>query len=430
MYFCTPDKVAKKFSFTLDLDQENLLVNDCRYLNYESFADELLHKSSCNLHLAHFNIVSLLKYFDKLNQFLSQLLKKLHVICLGETRLEDHNLKHAYLPGYKLYHRNSNTSAGGAAIFVVDSLNVKKLNNLNLGIANVDAWLEISDNTNKSLIVGTICRHSHNDLGKFECAFVKTIKSMKAKQKYLVFGDFNINSLKVDSSAVIDNYFNHLRDWGCIQLIDKPTRVSQSSSTVIDHIYTNSTLLIAVEPAVMYHDMTYHLPIFANYKCLFRKNKVNRQLILKLQQDKVEPFLIELERCLTEEFLKRDFGLKNLLGVFTKLTSRFFPITTPSRNQSRISKNPWITKGLPTSIRHKNKLCAKCLATKNPDSLSKYKKYQNRLTHIKQASKRHYCITLFSSSNSAAETWKHINHILRNRNQPSLLPESLDVRKK
>ena len=162
--------------FTLDLDQENFFVNDCRYLNYESFADELLHSSSSKLHLAHFNIVSLLKNFDKLNQYLSQLPKKLNIICLCETMLKDQNLKHAYLPGYKLYHRNSNSSAGGAAIFVVDNLKVKELNNLNLSIADVeDVWLEISDNTNKSLVVGRIYRHPHNDLGKFECAFVKTI---------------------------------------------------------------------------------------------------------------------------------------------------------------------------------------------------------------------------------------------------------------
>ena len=200
---------------------------------------------------------------------------------------------------------------------------------------------------------------------------------MKAKQKYLVFGDFTFNSLQVDSSPVIDNYFNHLRNWGCIQLIDKPTRITQSSNTVIDHIYTNSSLLNAVEAAVIYHGITNHLPIFANYKSLLRKNKVNWQLIRKLQQDKVEPFLIELERCLKEEFLKRDFGFEHLLGIFTKLTNSFFPKTTPSRNQCRISKNALITKGLLTSSRHKNKLpvYAKYLATKNPDSLSKYKKY-------------------------------------------------------
>ena len=197
-------------------------------------------------------------------------------------------------------------------------MKVKELNNLNLCIADVeDVWLEISDNTNKSLIVGTIYHHRHNDMGKFESAFVKTIKSMKAKQKYLVFGDIN--------SAVIDNYFNHLRNWRCIQLIDKPTRITQSSSTVIDHIYTNSILLNAVEPAVICRDMTDHLPIFAYYNCLFRKNKANRQLIRKLQQDKVEPFLIELERCLKEEFLKRGFGFENRLDVFTKLANSFFP---------------------------------------------------------------------------------------------------------
>ena len=46
-------------------------------------------------------------------------------------------------------------------------------------------------------------------------------------------GDYNINYDKAMLSQATADYINHIASLGCIQLIDKLTRISQTSNTVL-----------------------------------------------------------------------------------------------------------------------------------------------------------------------------------------------------
>ena len=98
--------------------------------------------------------------------------------------------------------------------------------------------------------MGSVYRNPHNDNKSFKDAFVNVIKSFKANQNYVVLGDYNINYDKAMLSQATADYINHIASLGCIQLIDKPTRISQTSNTAIDHIYVNSSLLNYVLPFI------------------------------------------------------------------------------------------------------------------------------------------------------------------------------------
>jgi len=84
-------------------------------------------------------------------------------------------------------------------------------------------------------------RHPNSEIKSFGDAFVNVIKSFKANKNYIALGDYNINYDRVVSSQNISNYFNHLCSVGCLQLINKPTRVSKTSSSIIDYVYTKSS---------------------------------------------------------------------------------------------------------------------------------------------------------------------------------------------
>ena len=62
-----------------------------------------------------------------------------------------------------------------------------------------------------------------------------------------------------------------------------------------------------------------------------------------------------------------------------------------SRKEKRLNEKPWITRGILTSIKTKNRLFQK-YKSNNSDSSKKqqYKKYLNKLTHIKNIVKRSY----------------------------------------
>ena len=88
--------------------------------------------------------------------------------------------------------------------------------------------------------------------------------------------------------------------------------------------------------------------------------------------------------------------------------------------------NPWITKGIMNSIKHKDKLVYKLNKTNNiqrkTELKSKLRSYQNILQKVKRKAKLNYWNHKFNSDNSnIKETWKNINTLLnRNKNKQDL----------
>ena len=67
----------------------------------------------------------------------------------------------------------------------------------------------------------------------------------------MVLGDFNVNCDEPSSTQAIKQYTNHIRSVSCTQLINQPIRITQTSSTVIDHIYVNSSPVSHVTPTIV-----------------------------------------------------------------------------------------------------------------------------------------------------------------------------------
>ena len=59
--------------------------------------------------------------------------------------------------------------------------------------------------------------------------------------------------------TAITNYANLISDVGCTLIINLPTRIGQKSSTIIDHIYTNTTFINQITPIVFLEDIFDHL---------------------------------------------------------------------------------------------------------------------------------------------------------------------------
>ena len=80
-----------------------------------------------NLSICHVNIVSLNKNIDKLEEFLNKFSHLPDIICVSETRTNEVNVKNINIPGYNFFFNNSSTRAGGAGIYIIDSLTCREL---------------------------------------------------------------------------------------------------------------------------------------------------------------------------------------------------------------------------------------------------------------------------------------------------------------
>ena len=71
-----------------------------------------------------------------------------------------------------------------------------------------------------------------------------------------------MNTLDYSTNSKIKNFVNLIFSNGLISLISKPTRITKSSITCIDHIYTNSYINYDITAGIVKTDISDHFPIF------------------------------------------------------------------------------------------------------------------------------------------------------------------------
>ena len=85
----------------------------------------------------------------------------------------------------------------------------------------------------------------------------------KTKKISYLTGDFNIDLLKSDVCEYSNRFCEQLFTSSFFPLINKPTRITQHTATLIDNIFTND--LDQIESSInglIYSDISDHLPIF------------------------------------------------------------------------------------------------------------------------------------------------------------------------
>ena len=122
-------------------------------------------------------------------------------------------------------------------------------------------WLDISDQKNK-YIVTVIYRHpSLIEIDKFLMDFASCLANISASNKiFYAVVDFNINIDQSNRTNTAIEYLNIILSNGALPIITILTRVTSSSSTIIDHIITND-LTHNFTPFMIQEDMTDHFPI-------------------------------------------------------------------------------------------------------------------------------------------------------------------------
>ncbi len=79
-------------------------------------------------------------------------------------------------------------------------------------------------------------------------------------KKCYIMGDFNINLLKRDTENSVQLFLDMLNTYSFYPLIDKPTRITGESATLIDTIFTND--FSSHRAGILITDISDHLPIF------------------------------------------------------------------------------------------------------------------------------------------------------------------------
>ena len=122
-------------------------------------------------------------------------------------------------------------------------------------------------NTDKVCIVGVIYKPPISNIHEFTNIIIPIINKANRENKMLyLMGDYNINLLNSETHGPTSDFINDMYSKSMFPLINKPTRITKYSATLIDNIYTNNmTDRHGFKQGILYTDISDHLPV---YHCL------------------------------------------------------------------------------------------------------------------------------------------------------------------
>ena len=126
--------------------------------------------------------------------------------------------------------------------------------------------------TQKSLIIGAIYRHPHDNHDAFSAYLKDTLGKIASKHQILWCGDINTDPASRIYRKHGKSYLDLLSSFGMKNLIDIPTRVTETSDTIIDHLLTNVPVS-HVDTGVFPNGLSDHFPIYGAIKLKFKKCK-------------------------------------------------------------------------------------------------------------------------------------------------------------
>ena len=412
----------------IDPDKHLNFVNNCNYI-LDRREDVFESLNSNDFSLIHLNVRSIQHNFESLQNFLSDFQYKFDVIALTETWLNKKlNIEDYELDGYKTPHcQNRESRTGGGVLFYVrDTLSSKIVKNSSYSDTNNNI-LTISVTKNNNNYISTVCYRSPSaDNTTFLPNFKNVIDNI-GKKDSIVCGDFNYNLFNVEHHPATEEYYNYMNANSYIPVITKPTRVTATSATLIDHIWSNnleSCDRSQLKTGIIVDDLSDHLPIF-----FIRKSKTNPQGYSKIKfrvisDEKIADF--------KSEIASKSHDLYNIIsnsaatihdrvsGYFTEyknIYNKHFPLKVKKVHNKTVSK-PWITNDIQKLIKTKNFLYYKKLKQPTVISVEKYKQCKKDLDKCLRLSKRLYFERkLFESSKNMKERWDAIRTLINRSNK-------------
>ena len=160
--------------------------------------------------------------------------------------------------------------------------------------------------------------------------------------------DLNIDLLKHEHHSNTKNFLDLMYSLGFYPLIDKPTRITDISATLIDHIFINE-LRHNITCGILFIDISDHLPIFAICEYQIRRNtKMDTQYTRVINKDTITLLIQDLSLQSWDDISNLydvnqayDLFLNKCKGLFNK----HCPIKRISQ-KSNSYKKPWFNKGL------------------------------------------------------------------------------------
>ena len=404
-------------------------THDCNYHTDESFNKIKLLNDSNAFTMLHFNCRSISKSHEHISTFLHQLKHPFSLIACSETWLT-HNKSPPNCDNYTYIEGPLTGRGRGVCMYLRSDLKYNPTD-FTLGPEADSLFIEITlkhNSTTKNIIVGVVYKLHEHTINNFNSSWETLLNKLSSTKKDVyILGDFNINLLKHDTNPHINDFINTSLAHSFIPKVDKPTRITHNTATIIDNIITNSTDIHSAT-GILVTDISDHFPIFHITSHQNSQHTIPFTQKRDFCEHNISIFNNKLQEETWESTLNSsdpDIAYNNFINMYTKHYNTSFPLKRSSpRKRAYTRKQPWITNGIIRSIKHKQKLYQINLRKKTQQAGERYKKYRNKLTHIIRLAKKAYNTDqLLKLKHDLTRTWKFLNNIIGRKRKINTFPD-------
>ena len=334
----------------------NNLNSGCKYHDIDSISSLSKTHNESKYTAMHINIQSLASKYDQLKTFVHTLNNydiKLDFILLCETFLTEMNDKLYMLPGYDFVCNNrSGGKGGGVAIFIRDDIHFKVREDLtlNYGTEFESIFIETT-NSSDNAIVGEIYRVPNTNEVESIKRYEDVARALSSYKGSVIIGtDQNFDFMNIETHTNTNNLLSCFITCGFIPVITKPTRITHTSSTLIDNIYIRANCEVFLS-GILKVDLSDHLPVF-----LFLGKGTEKPIWKYKTNTKFRPLNDDIARDINEylacvdwnciEALDADEAYLYLKNKIQEALDIFAPEQIVSTRFKKRIREPWMTTGL------------------------------------------------------------------------------------
>ena len=400
-----------------------MITSDCSSSNIDATSDATSAFSDMGpkrgFKIASLNITSLVKHIDELAILMSD--KPLDVLAINETRLDDNITDEAIsVPGYCIVRNDRNRQGGGVAIYIKEAISFKVRSDLKCDEIE-SLTVEITKPNQKPFLVTSWYRPPSSEIEVLNC-FDRLLSRLEDENKEsIILGDVNCNLLakNVDSRTSTLKFTYDVYQYS--QLIKTPTRITENTSTLIDHLITNMPHKI-IKSGVCHLSISDHSLIYAIRRSIPLREKPRIIETRNYKDFDLTCFLADLKQ-LPWDLVELSDDPNEMLCVWKTLFLDTLNTHAPVKTKRvRNVAAPWITPQLKKLMFYRDNLKKKAIISKTNDSWELYQKIRNSVNSQIRKTKRSYFLTNIEvNKNNPKKTWKTLNSLLGKKSKNTIV---------
>ena len=271
-------------------------------------------------------------------------------------------------------------------------------------------------NAKKNIVIGVIYRIPNTNMMNFNTTLASVLEQLRMENKLVyLMGDYNIDLFNSETHDLTNAFVDVMYCNEFLPLISRPTRITNSSVTLIDNIFTNNhDNLNCSLSGILVADVSDHFPIFhinRSFSVEVTESFIVTRVFNEKNKQKFREPISAVDWTEICNIPDTQNSFSHFHSVLISLQDKCFPKIRIRKKYS--NRKPWLSDGLRNSIRNKNELYHKYKKIPSVKNESSYKSFRNKLNHmLKIVEKKYYRDLIIYHKDNTRKSWSIIKSII------------------